>query len=454
MPTFTPREARDAARLGPRPARRRARGPARLRRRGRPSARAAGDLRARRRGGLERDRREAEADARARAPAPPAAPARGGAARGRLRRRLDPARLGAAARPGGGAAGGLGARRRWRRSPRKYEPYAERTAARPAAAADASSARVTGARPAARGPTTRSTSRGRGAPAPSPATSAASTMHAGGHARAAVGHELAAGRRARGLEARAQLVGREEAAVGRELGEGQVDGAGDVARHRVDRLDLAAVALGRAGVEEERAAASASAPRRSHRPRRAAWRSKRSRIGLSSAPAASGPPSAAPAAQAAVEHGHVARGRSAAAATRAGRRLPRRPRRRPRPACPRRCRPGGRPPRRRPAPAAGGVRRSPGSDDELAVEVEEGRARDVAVAPEPLAGARLAQLEAAVDHAKPRLAEPLAQPGGGHERAAHAPRMVTLPARRHLLQDPLAGVAIIVAGHGGGAYAA
>ena len=60
-----------------------------------------------------------------------------------------------------------------------------------------------------------------------------------------------AGPRARGLEAGAQLVGREEAAVRGDLGEGEVRGPGDVPGHRVDRLDLASVALGRAGVEEQ-----------------------------------------------------------------------------------------------------------------------------------------------------------------------------------------------------------
>ena len=51
-----------------------------------------------------------------------------------------------------------------------------------------------------------------------------------------------------------------------------------------------------------------------------------------------------------------------------------------------------------------------GLGGQVAVEVEEGGAWDVAFAPEPLAGARVAEPEAAVDDAQPGLAESLAQP--------------------------------------------
>ena len=132
------------------------------------------------------------------------------------------------------------------------------------------------------------------------ATSAARMMHAGGHTRSTVGHQLAAGRRARGLEGRAQIVGREEAAVGGEGGEGEVHGARDVARHRVDRLDFAAVALGCACVEEERTGecfgfGAIALPRPGlERSRRSFLRTGRQRAAL-------GPP----AAQTAVEHSHT-----------------------------------------------------------------------------------------------------------------------------------------------------
>src|SRR5688500_4723769 len=110
MPTFTSNEARDHAPLGSGAADDGAGGPARVRGRPRPPARAAGHVRAGRRRDLERHRRKAEADARTCAARVSAPAAGGGAAGGRVRRRLVAARVGPADGEGGRAAGGLVAR--------------------------------------------------------------------------------------------------------------------------------------------------------------------------------------------------------------------------------------------------------------------------------------------------------------------------------------------------------
>ena len=124
--------------------------------------------------------------------------------------------------------------------------------------------------------------------------------HARGDARPAVGHQLTAGRRAGGLEARAQLLGREEAAARGELGEGRFAAPGMwPATGSIGSL-LAAVALASAGVEQGRPASASSLGGSSSR---ALAHERSGSAAAVRAPAANGPPRA-PAAQAAVEHGH------------------------------------------------------------------------------------------------------------------------------------------------------
>ena len=73
----------------------------------------------------------------------------------------------------------------------------------------------------------------------------------GGDARAAVGDGVRARRSRPPRSSRSRSVaGSSKRPPRRELRERHVARAGDVAGHRVDRLDLAAVALGRAGVEQ------------------------------------------------------------------------------------------------------------------------------------------------------------------------------------------------------------
>ena len=69
-------------------------------------------------------------------------------------------------------------------------------------------------------------------------------------ARAAVRADRRAARDAERLEASSELVGVEEGGVGPEVGGGRsAQGARDVPRHGVDRLNLAPVALGGARIE-------------------------------------------------------------------------------------------------------------------------------------------------------------------------------------------------------------
>jgi hypothetical protein len=76
---------------------------------------------------------------------------------------------------------------------------------------------------------------------------------AGRHPRAAVGHHVAVGGDPGRGEGRAQLLDRQEAAVGAEVGPARhVDRAGHVAGARVHRLPVPAVALGVARVEHHR----------------------------------------------------------------------------------------------------------------------------------------------------------------------------------------------------------
>ena len=240
--------------------------------------------------------------------------------------------------------------------------------------------------------------------------------HACGHARAAIGHELAAALDAGGLEAGAEFLGRQEAAVRGELLEGKVRRARDVARHRVDRLELAAVALGRSGVEQETSRehfrlGGIALPRTGHE------RSRRNLLGASF----QRPTLRPPAAQATVEHRHA----PVAEMTQ-------------QPPEPGRASLGGLVVghHQRVGADSGaargrfkdlGVRQwvpSPlaGLRRQFAVEIHEHRTRDVAGSPELFPGAGLTELEAAIHDPNSGIVEPLAQPGRGKQGPAHAAR--------------------------------
>jgi hypothetical protein len=194
-----------------------------------------------------------------------------------------------------------------------------------------------------------------------------------------------------------------------------------VAGDGIDRLDLAPVALAGARVEQQRRLQLADLDRVTlpyAHPEVAGRLTHRAGLGRAAG--------RAPGAQAAVEHGHVLvaevpqqppEPRGAALA---------------RPVVRDHARvvaharaPGSRLERRRLRQrVAAALARLPG---QVAIHVEEGRTGDVAFEPEALAGARLAELEAAVDHAQVRLAEPLHELLRPDQRCAHRARTFTQP---------------------------